>query len=250
MKQSSAALLIVLLGHMLARCDSDDSNRRPSPTLSVTATASPAATATPNISVCPVDAATCAAALQVIDAWKRKDVDALIRLAAPLPTTCPVPRPTGLGGPYPLCDDATVDGEVREGYVWSSGSHGGITDVAGLRVRLEAAVVANQPLLTIGCELQRGSNICEGDFSLVFGRAASVNGIDQVTEMPVLRTGESRRLVGVLPVLLGSCEGARLEGSCELVQGGTGRGRLYRQWFDWTKSQPSPPNWTFFRWSP
>jgi hypothetical protein len=129
----------------------------------------PTVTATAGPTGCPVDRETCSAAEKFLAAWEGHDIDALMEMTQPLRTVCHVPRPQGLGGPYPLCADATVDGEVREGFVWSAGTEGGLTSGAGLRAQLEKA--GPLPLATIGCLFVQGR--CGDAFVLEFGPVLS-----------------------------------------------------------------------------
>lgn len=241
---------------------SDGESETPSPaaTTTVTATATeqpaPSATAspmaTPDVSACPVDAETCAAAQRFVDAWKAKDADALLAMARPIETTCPVPRPTGLGGPYPLCDDATVDGEVRHGYVWSSGTHGGLDTIERVAGGIRGLLDSGKPMLTIGCEWSVESESCAGDFSLIFG-PDTFNGVPRgVTELAVLKDGaeDPGGLVGVLPVIVSECPPSTTDERCAFMNGGTYGTRGYRYWGDEAARPATLPRWTFFRWSP
>lgn len=244
MKFTALALLAALA---LVACDSSDT---PGPTPTSTPTVysegeTPQPTATPDLAACPVDAATCAAAQPFIDAWRAEDIDALVAMSAPLEAKCTVPRPSGLGGPYPLCDDATIDGELRHGYVWSSGSHGGLTTEANYRERLGARIGA-EPMLTIGCELVPGTTDCKGDFSLVFGPVAN----NAVSELAILRDASGAAAVGVLPVLVSGCETSTSGQLCELVSGGVTGARAYRYWGDESQIPRPLPTWTFLKWSP
>jgi hypothetical protein len=242
-------------------CDSGSPNKMtpaPTATLAVTAEATGAATATvtepvtttADVSKCPVDSATCEIAERFVSAWKAKDVDALMAMAKPLATRCPVPRPSGLGGPYPLCDDATADGEMREGFVWSSGTHGGLWGAEAMRGQLERVVQAERPLLTIGCAVVESTNQCEGHFLLSFG-TFPFGAIAQLADLPVYRAeGESGGLIGILPVFVGNCTKAEDGFACERVVGGTGSNPGYWYWGDETQLPRPLPEWTFFRWTP
>ena len=260
-------LAVVATAGMLAfGCSggSNDNGADPSSTAAATETAAataterppasptPRPTPTPDVSACPLDAVTCGAAQRFVDAWRAKDANALLAMARPLQARCPVPRPIGLGGPYPLCDDATVDGEVREGYVWSSGTHGGLDTLERVADGIRGLLDSDKPMLTIGCDWSAEFKSCAGDFSLIFG-PDTFNGVPRgVTELAVLRDGaeDPGGLVGVLPVIVSECPPATRDDRCALMNGGTYSARGYRYWGD-EAEQPAPlPLWTFFRWSP
>ena len=248
-------LLAAICGlFLLSACsdrDSSDSTATPTGTPTVfSENETPQPTPTEDTSSCPVDADTCALAVKFIDAWERKDVDALVAMSRPLETRCTVPRPSGLGGPYPLCDDATVDGEVRYGYVWSSGTHGGLDEVERLRTDLRRAASGGRPLLSIGCAATAGTNICEGPFSLVFGPYPYGGDLNQVAEIPILRADADARLIGLLPVFVTRCDTAPDGFACGLVNGGSVSGRGYEYWGDESQIPRPLPDWTFFRWTP
>ena len=197
-----------------------------------------------------MDPDTCRAAEPFVKAWEAADVEALLTLVAPLTAACPVQRPTGLGGPYPLCADATVDGELRNGFVWSSGSEGGLTDLAGLRESLTRALAAQKPLLSIGCEVTSLPNRCSGDFSLIFGLYPYGQDVQQIGELVIQRSGAELGLIGLLPVFVLPCAASVHDGECALLNGGSTRSHGgYRYWGDERGLPPSLPDWTFFRWT-
>ena len=246
-------LLAAIGGLVLFSACAGDGEQQTAPTLTPTVhvgAVTPQPTPTPDVTACPVDPATCAAAKPFIDAWKAKDLDALVSLSAPLETKCPVPRPQGLGGPYPLCEDATIDGELRYGYVWSSGSHGGLAGADRLRSDLQRATASAKPLLSIGCAVGVGTNRCEGAFSLVFGPYAYGGELEQVAELSVIRDPGATGLIGVLPVFVSRCDGNVTGSNCALVNGGVTDGRGYSYWGDEAQLPRSLPAWTFFRWTP
>lgn len=249
-------LLAAICGlFLLSACsdrDSGDSTATPTATPTVfSENETPQPSATPDTSNCPVDAETCLLALEFIGAWERKDIDALVAMSRPLETKCTVPRPSGLGGPYPLCDDATVDGEVRHGYVWSSGTHGGLAGVEKLRGDLTRATAAGKPLLTIGCRIVPGTpDECEGSFSLAFGPHAYGGELEQVAELVVVREGSSAHLVGVLPVFVSNCAVHQVGFACALINGGVMGGRGYEYWGDESRIPRPLPDWEFFHWTP
>lgn len=230
----------------------DDATARPSPTLPPqtanpavrTPTASPSPG--PDHSGCPVGSGTCALAQPIIDSWRENDIESLMALSLPLQVACPVPRPQGLGGPYPLCEDATVDGEVRSGYLWSSGTHGGLWDEPRMRAELGELLRLDLDLLTIGCRPSM-PDACDGDFVLVFGTTRFEN-LDVVYDVPVFVDGGEGRLVGTLPQMI-YCTGPS-QSSCERVTGGTMDGLDHRYWVG--GDPPSRPlsEWTFFVWTP
>lgn len=234
----------------------DDATAMPSPTSppqtagptvrTPTAEPTPSLSPEPDHSGCPVDNATCALAQPIIDAWRENDIGRLMALSMPLEVACPVPRPQGLGGPYPLCEDAAVDGEVRSGYLWSSGTHGGLWDEPRMRAGLSELLRLDLDLLTIGCRLST-SNSCDGDFVLVFGTTRFGN-LDVVYDVPVFVDGGEGRLVGALPRMI-YCT-APGQSSCERMAGGTMDGPDYRYWVGGDPPSRPLPEWTFFLWTP
>lgn len=246
---------------LLGGCNSDGP-KKVTPTAEPEATATAGATsvptppppgATPDVTKCPVDATTCAVAERFISAWKAKDVDALMAMAKPLPTSCPVPPWTGLGGPYPLCDGATIDGEVREGFVWSSGTHGGLESREALRQRLAgaSAVEEERALLTIGCAVGEGTNACEGNFVLTFGAFPSGSDAQGVRQIPVIRPEEGQAgLIGVLPIIVDPCKHNPEEPACARVSGGKWIDPGYWYWGNESETPRPLPEWTYFRWTP
>lgn len=221
----------------------------PPPTATPTkppATANPTATEAPAAIECPVDSDTCARAREIVTAWRRSDLDRLVALARPISVACPVPRPTGLGGPYPLCDGATVDGELRTGYLWSSGTHGGLRNETAFRGGLRELLALELKLLSIGC-LDSGQRICDGDFVLAFG-IAKFGTLEVVYDIPVFVDGQDFGLVGALPRTLYSCS-ETAQPPCERVLGGRATAPDYRSWGGADTPAPSP-DWTFFRWTP
>lgn len=210
------------------------------------ATANPTATEAPAAIECPVDSDTCARAREIVTAWRRSDLDRLVALARPISVACPLPRPTGLGGPYPLCDGATVDGELRTGYLWSSGTHGGLRNETAFRGGLRELLALELKLLSIGC-LDSGQRICDGDFVLAFG-IAKFDTLEVVYDIPVFVDGQDFGLVGALPRTLYICS-ETAQPPCERVLGGRATAPDYRSWGGADTPAPSP-DWTFFRWTP
>lgn len=86
-----------------------------------TATATAVPTRTPPVSkTCPVAQGACDAAAAIESAIRTGDVDYLLSRAHFRPFTCPVVRPSGKGGPYPLCDDDMGRGQELPGFpVWN-----------------------------------------------------------------------------------------------------------------------------------
>ena len=77
------------------------------------ATPTRAAAATPVSIGCPVTPSACAVAERLNDWLARRDIDALVAATRAEPFDCPGPRPTGAGGPFPLCESSTA-GERRQ----------------------------------------------------------------------------------------------------------------------------------------
>jgi len=202
------------------------------------------------VSKCPVDSETCALAERFVFAWKAKDVDAVRAMARPLTTKCPVPRPSGLGGPYPLCDDATVDGEGREGFAWSSGSHGGLETKEDLRERLGLFLGQSSEVLSIGCRITHTG--CDDAFVVVLGKPSSDSTLGVLLDAAFGREGMGEvGLIGVPVVLgLGKCSTPTDGPRCERVLGGKAAGPGYQYWGDETQLPRPLPEWTFFRWTP
>jgi DNA-binding CsgD family transcriptional regulator len=224
-----------------------------SATAAATPTAAPSPAASPVATACPLDAASCDLAERVLAAIRAGDVDALVAMGSPITATCPVPRPQGLGGPYPLCEDATVDGEIRQGYVWSSGSHGGLTDVAGFRRNLEQLMDADLSLRSIGCPVPSSGTDCEGDISLVFGPILYGGAVTGVYELPIRREDPSAPdgILGVLPAFLPECELEPTGSRCSLINGGEAPHTAYRHWGTGNEAGgDARPTATFFLWSP
>jgi hypothetical protein len=239
-------------------CGDGDSEARESPSVppasvSTKATGSPTieairptSTVSPEVVDCPVDGDTCAHALQIAEAWSSGDLDGLMALKRPISAKCPVPRPAGLGGPYPLCEDAAVDGELRTGFLWSSGTHGGLKDESALREGLQELLRLDMKLVTIGC-FDSGQKNCEGDFVLAFG-VARFGTIEVVYDVPVFVDGDGFGLVGALPRTIYNCSDAP-QPPCERVLGGTATAPDYRSWG--VEDTPAlSPDWTFYRWTP
>jgi hypothetical protein len=196
-----------------------------------------------------VNRVACAAAEKFLAAWERHDVNALMDMAHPLRAVCHVPRPQGLGGPYPLCADATVDGEVREGFVWSSGSSGGLTSGASLRAQLEKA--GPLPLATIGCQFVQGR--CGDAFVLEFGPVLSYGPDLGVLGEAAFVVDASTGAAGFLGLpnefVPGNCPSNPSGHRCERVIGGVSDGVGYRYWGDESQLPRPLPQWQFFRWN-
>ena len=242
---------LAVVGMVASACDSDSPEAvTPAPTSTVVAPAEPTPSAIPDVTQRPVEGTTCELAQRFVSAWRAKDVDALMALARPLTTTCPVPRPSGLGGPYPLCDDATVDGEMREGFVWSSGSHGGLESEAELRDRLELFLSRSSEVLSIGCRITHTG--CDDSFVVVLGEPSAVGTPGVLLDAAFGREGMGEvGLIGVPVVLgLGKCATPTDGHRCERVLGGTAAGPGYQYWGDESQLPRPLPEWTFFRWTP
>lgn len=221
----------------------DDATAMPSPTSPPqtpaptvpppTAEPTPSPSPEPDYSRCPVDAGACAIAQRIVAAYREGDVDALISMSAPLTVACPVPRPVGLGGPYPLCEDATMDGELRAGFAWSSGSEGGMVGMESYRRDVERFVRAALPVVTIGCGLNtEGAPDCESGFDVIFGPTPFGEGDWFVVAQMAVRLSSAGKLgiVGVLPVILGECEQNPTRFRCEILLGGPGEFVPYQTW--------------------
>lgn len=193
-------------------------------------------------------------AQRLIDAIVAGDVDGLVRLGSPIEAACPFPRPQGLGGPYPLCDDASFDGEIRTGYVWSSGSHGGLAGEVRFRRDLTELAASRPALLSIGCAIQPGlTNVCIGDFILVFGPWNFGTDLLVVSEVAVRRTDPLARdgILGVLPVFVTrTCALKPDDFRCERLIGGNGDFPDYRYWGTGREGTAGPKTGRFFRWTP
>lgn len=110
-------IVLVLLGLAAVACSDDQISTRPSP--SSTAPSITAPTSTPEPTVlgpvgCPVSEWVCDAAMLVQSSLQSADFALLLQRAEFATFECPIERPSGLGGPYPLCDD--TPGETRTGF--------------------------------------------------------------------------------------------------------------------------------------
>ena len=170
--------------------------RAPALTLTPAATVAPAASptraaATPGAATCPVAPAACAAADRLSDLLARGDIDALVAATEPEQFECPGPRPTGAGGPFPLCD-GSAPGEQRTGYsiTYLQGERSVVSE-QGHRTFLQGWLETVAPnhrdsvgegrllLYTIGCE-QAPANAtppCPGQAAIVFSAIREGTGI-------------------------------------------------------------------------
>lgn len=246
------SLLRFLVFASLAVSCSAESTSSPSPTPAQPPNAT--STATPDFSLCPVDPGTCAIAQRLIDGIAAGDVDGLVRMGSPIEATCPFPRPQGLGGPYPLCEDASFNGEIRTGYVWSSGSHGGLADEVRFRKDLTELATSHPPLRSIGCAIKPGlTNVCDGDFILVFGPKSFGTNLLVVSEVAVRRSDPVAKdgILGVLPVfVLPTCALKSDDFRCERLTGGNGDFPDYRYWGTGREGTAGPHTGRFFKWAP
>lgn len=215
-----------------------------------TAEPTPSPSLEPDYSRCPVDAGACAIAQQIVAAYREGDVDALISMTAPLAVSCPVPWPVGLGGPYPLCEDATVDGEPRAGFAWSSGSEGGMVGMESFRRDVVGFVRAALPVATIGCGLSPdGVPDCKRGFDLIFGPTPFGEGDWLVVAQLAVRLSSAGKLgiVGILPVILGECEQNSTHFRCEILLGGPGEIVPYETWG--SGQERSASSGVYLRWN-
>ncbi len=140
-------------------------------------TTTPEATATP----CPVNADACAFAA-LLNGWLvGGEFDSILATWRPTEYECPGPVAQGLGGPYPLCDDA-YPSEVREGYAIGTDTHGFVVSAQQLRNdelrRWRDSALANVTdrvgggafaVYSIGCWVSdnEGPDACDQKFSAV-----------------------------------------------------------------------------------
>lgn len=163
-------------------CGGGDTNGRGGPT-SPPASRTAAATETPTGAGCPVAASVCAFAEEVARAVRLPDFGEIVANARAQEYACPSPRPPGLGGPYPLCDGASI-GESRSGYeIAYLSSEGVVVDAQDLRGALDGWTAAADPsasdalgdggnrLYTIGCA--SGDSACAERFALIFSQLRS-----------------------------------------------------------------------------
>ena len=144
-------------------------------------------TITPTVSAgtgidCPVDAVVCEFATSV-DQWiQGGNVESIVATTRLKEFECPGPMPSGLGGPFPLCNGSTK-GERRIGYeVLRRHSEGSVIREAELgpflrRVLADASSAAsdgfgpgNYLLYSVGCRGMEGgeASSCSEKFTVVF----------------------------------------------------------------------------------
>ncbi len=152
-------------------------------------------------------------------------------------------------GPCPLCEDATVDGEVREGFVWGSGTSGGLTSRTRLRTILDQANTL-LPLATIGCQFVQGR--CGDAFVLDFGPGRAFGpefAIQDEAAFILDHNAGTAGFLGLLPFFVpGYCPSNPSGHRCERVIGGVGEGVGYRYWGDESQLPRPLPKWQFFPW--
>lgn len=189
------AVLILVTALVVAACGGDDKKDGGvlTPTATVPATVPttvpgtiPAAV-TPTVSAgasidCPVEAVVCEFATS-IDEWiQGGDVELIVASTRSKEFECPGPSPSGLGGPFPLCDGSTK-GERRVGHeVLRRHSEGSVIQEAELgpflrRVLADASSAAsdrfgpgNYILYSVGCRGTKGgeASSCSEKFTVVF----------------------------------------------------------------------------------
>lgn len=211
-KTWAAALLGLII--LLAACGGGEEETpsptptlTPTPTPTVTPTPTPTATPTPTPTVtptptptvtpsptpfgggeCPVGPAGCDFATRLNQWVGNEDVDFLVSVTEVKEYECPGPEPSGLGGPFPLCDGATP-GEHRSGYLTARrASEGAVLSEEGYREFLRQWLTAADPttsdeygpgewrLYSLGClEPQAGdASSCSERFTVVL--SAMVDG--------------------------------------------------------------------------
>ena len=164
------------------------------------ATPTRAAAATPASSACPVTSGACAVAERLNDWLTRRDIDALVAATRAEPFDCPGPRPTGAGGPFPLCEGSTA-GERRTGYsiTYFQGERSVVSE-AGYRTFLRGWLETVAPnrrdsvgegrlrLSTVGCPQAMASATppCPGLVAIVFSAIREGQGMPGPTRFALL----------------------------------------------------------------
>ena len=164
------------------------------------ATPTRAAAATPVSIGCPVTPSACAVAERLNDWLARRDLDALVAATRAEPFDCPGPRPTGAGGPFPLCEGSTA-GERRTGYsiTYFQGERSVVSE-AGYRTFLRGWLETVAPdrrdsvgegrlrLATAGCPPAAASATppCQGPVAIVFSAIREGRGIPGATRFALL----------------------------------------------------------------
>jgi hypothetical protein len=225
--------LLVALASVVLGCgnggEKSPSTPPPSPSATAPAGASPTplARASPPAGQCPVAQDVCVFASSIARAVTDGNVDALVSAAQLREYSCPATRPQGLGGPYPLCDNAAA-GEKRQGFqIAYLASEGQVLDAAGLRDAIRrwlqsglSATTSDQygaggnRLFSVGCVA--GIVPCGNQVVLVFSqRQASIpTRIELLLYFERLQsTGQPRlTFVAVGPLLRPEEEAAALKG--------------------------------------